>query len=357
MKYAILGDLHFGVRNDSIEFLDYFEKFFDNILFPELKKRNIKRIIQLGDIVDRRKYISYITLRRMRKFFARCRDEGIFIDVIIGNHDTPYRNTNDINSMRELFSRIDGSEDFVRFYSDPTEIDIDDCKALILPWINSSNEEESLSMIKNTKAQVAFGHLEIQGFEMYRGLPSYDGMSPDVFDKFELVASGHYHHKSKRGNILYVGTPYEMTWSDWDDPRGFHIFDTDTRDMDFIRNPYRMFHKVFYDDLNNKGTIDSLDFKHLRSTYVKLVVINKNDPYFYDLFLGKIYEAGPLDVVIVEDHKHMDQLDEEQLANEAEDTITILNKYIDNMEVGVDKNELGTLLRSLYNEAINMESE
>ena len=357
MNIAILGDLHFGARNDSLEFLDYFERFFEQQLFPELRRLGVKRIIQLGDIVDRRKFISYITLNHMRRFFNRCREEGIEIDIIIGNHDTPYKNTNDINSMRELFSRIDGSEDFIRFYSDPTEIEIDGCKLLILPWINASNEQKTMKIINETEALVVFGHLEIKGFEMYRGMPSHEGIDKSAFGKFDLVASGHFHHKSRDGNIQYVGTPYEMTWADWDDPRGFHIFDTSTGQLGaFYRNPLRMFHKVFYDD-SKPIDISSLDFNNLRGTYVKLIVINKEDPYKFDLFVGKLYESSPSDVVIVEDHRHMDQLSEEELTNEAEDTITILNKYIEHMEVGVDKNQLATLLRSLYTEASSMESD
>lgn len=355
-KICILGDLHFGARNDSLEFLDYFGRYFEEILFPELRRLGIKRIIQLGDVVDRRKFISYVTLNRMRKFFEQCRDEGISIDVLIGNHDTPYKNTNDINSMRELFSRINGAEDFIRFYSAPTEIEIDGCKMLMIPWINISNEETTMQMIDTTEAKVVFGHLEIKGFEMYRGMPSMEGISKETFNKFDLVVSGHFHHKSSDGNINYVGTPYEITWSDWDDPRGFHLFDTDTESLvEFVRNPLCMFHKLFYDD-SSPIDINALDFNYIRNSYVKLVVINKTDPYKFDLFTGKLYEAMPCDVVIVEDHRHMDQLTEEELANEAEDTFTILNKYINNMEVGVDKNQLATLLRSLYNEAQSMDS-
>jgi predicted phosphodiesterase len=355
MKIALLGDTHWGVRNDSLDFLDYFERFFYSVFFPELKKRGITRVVQLGDIVDRRKFISYITLNRMRKFFAESKEHDVEWDILIGNHDTPYKNTNDINSMRELFSRVDGAEDFIRFYSDPTEIQIDGTDILMLPWINSSNHDTSMEMIAKTKAQIAFGHLEIKDFEMYRGMPSHEGMDPSILDKFEVVVSGHFHHMSKRGNILYAGTPYEMTWSDWDDPRGFHVFDTESREIQFVRNPLRMFHKVFYDD-SKPLDIETLNFKNLRGAYVKLVVMTKNDPYKFDLYTGKLYEAMPVDVVIVEDHRHMDQLSEEDLANEAEDTFTILNKYIDTMEVGVDKNELANLLRSLYNEALNMEA-
>ena len=58
MKIALLNDTHFGARNDSLIFDDYFYKFYDNI-FSYLKEHNIKTLIHLGDIVDRRKFINF----------------------------------------------------------------------------------------------------------------------------------------------------------------------------------------------------------------------------------------------------------------------------------------------------------
>ena len=37
MKIALLNDTHFGARNDSNIFDEYFYKFYDNIFFPYLK--------------------------------------------------------------------------------------------------------------------------------------------------------------------------------------------------------------------------------------------------------------------------------------------------------------------------------
>ena len=69
MKICILGDTHFGMRNDSLVFLDYCEKFYDEVFFPYLEKNNIKKILQLGDFWDRRKYINFNTLKRTIEMF------------------------------------------------------------------------------------------------------------------------------------------------------------------------------------------------------------------------------------------------------------------------------------------------
>ena len=173
-----------------------------------------------------------------------------------------------------------------------------------------------------------------------------------------MVCSGHYHHRSTSGNIHYLGSHAEFTWSDYDDPKGFHILDTETRELEFIENPYKMFRKLWYND-KGMSTEDLLDreWKKYSGCYVKLIVQNKDHPMNFDLFTTKLYEAGPLEVTIVEDHRNMDAIDEQDLLNEAEDTLTILSKYIDTIESNVDNKELDKLMRSLYHEALQMETE
>jgi len=212
-------------------------------------------------------------------------------------------------------------------------------------------------MINNTKAQVMFGHLEIKGFEMYRGMPSHEGFEVDLFKKFDIVASGHFHRKSDRDNIHYLGAPYEMTWSDYNDARGFHIFDSETREFEYIQNPLHMFHKILYND-ENKTTDDmfNVDFDYLKNTFVKVIVQTKTNPYWFDIWLNKIYEAQPLDVSIVDDHKNMDSLNDSDILENAEDTLSILKTYVRGFESKVNKNDLDKLIHSLYNDAMNMEA-
>lgn len=355
MKIAVITDTHWGARSDSREFLDYFVRFYNEIFFPEIEKRGITTILHLGDIVDRRKYINYVTLRMLREhFMKRAENLGIDIHAIVGNHDVPYRNTNEINALCETFS----NQPNLHLYSEPTEMTFDECNILLMPWINSGNYAECMNIIQSTRSQIMFGHLEIKGFEMHRGVASHEGFDAVKFDKFDIVASGHFHRKSTQGNIHYLGAPYEMTWNDYDDSRGFHIFDTSTREFEYIINPLRMFHKIWYNDENK--TMNELiehDFQYLKNTYVKVVVQTKTNPYWFDLWLGKIYEAGPLDVDIVEDHNNQDNLSDADIINNAEDTMTILRSYVKNLETDINKTELDVLMRSLYDEALNMETD
>jgi len=353
-KVACITDTHWGARNDSLAFLEYFHKFYDNIFFPYLEANNIRTVIHLGDIVDRRKFINYIILHKFKNdFIFRLKKMGIDFHVIIGNHDVPYRNTNEVNSMRELFG-VDQGESFPKFYSEPTVVNIEGCDILMMPWINNSNYNHAMTHIKNTKAQVLFGHLDIAGFHMNKDMVSEGGLQAKIFENLDVVASGHFHTKSSIGNIHYLGTPYELTWSDYNDQKGFHIFDTETRTFERIVNPYRMFHKIFYDDKKkNLEELTEYDFDSLKGAYVKVVVINKTNPYWFDVFIDKIYKSNPENLSIVDDHKHLDQTNEEELINEAEDTMTIMRKYIEGLDTPVDKKKLTSLISSLYNEALH----
>jgi DNA repair exonuclease SbcCD nuclease subunit len=352
MKIALITDTHWGVRNDHLAFLDNNKRFLDEVFFPYLDLHGIGSVIHLGDLVDRRKYLNINTAKRLRDdFISPLRERNITAHLIIGNHDTYYKNTNSVNSIREFFNN-----DFI-FYERATILNCGGVPILFIPWICDDNREETLELIRNTDAQIAMGHLEIAGFEMYRGSPVSHGDDRSLFNKFDLVCSGHYHHRSSNGNIHYLGSHGEFTWSDYDDPKGFHIFDTETRELAFIENPFRMFRKVWYND-KDTSTEELLDrdWKKYNGCYVKLIVQNKDNPMNFDLFTTKLYEASPIEVIIVEDHRNMDAIDESDLLDEAEDTLTILSKYIDTIESNVDNKDLDKLMRSLYHEALQMET-
>lgn len=353
MKIATLNDTHFGARGDSEIFDRYFKKFYDDIFFPYLLDNDIKAIIHLGDVFDRRKYINYSSLKKCRAyFFDRCRDNDIQIYAITGNHDTYYKNTNDVNSLDLLL----GEYSNVTCYSSPTDIVLDGQQIGLLPWICSGNMEESLNWIDNTSSQVVFGHLELQGFEMHRGHFNDHGFKASLFNKFDRVFSGHFHLKSEQGNIMYFGTQYEMTWTDFGDQKGFHVYDTSTREVEYIENPYKIFHKVWYDDLNKEmDDVLARDFNTYHDGLVKVIVTNKTNPYWFDMFIERLEKAGTVDIQVVEDHLNLNLEDDDDIVNEAEDTITILNKYIDQLDVSVDKKKLDSLMRTLYTEALAQE--
>jgi DNA repair exonuclease SbcCD nuclease subunit len=359
-KIALITDTHWGVRNDSQVFANHMAKFYSEVFFPYLDEHNIKIVRHGGDIVDRRKYVNYLTTRALRtQFIEPCVERGIDLGVIIGNHDTFYKNTNELNAMEQLYK--DYQYQGLKWYSRPTEEVIDGTKILMMPWICADTYEESVEIMKTTDAQILYGHLEIAGFEMYRGAASDHGYDGNLFSKFDIVMSGHFHHKSTRGNINYLGAPYEMTWSDFDDPRGFHIFDTDTRELTYIQNPFKMFHKLVYND-QDKTMSDILaqDLEHLKDCYVKIIVQEKTNPYWFDMLIEKLEKIGIVDLKVVDDHLNLDLEDADSIINEAEDTLTIIKKFAASYLSEKDPDtlrDLNVLLSQLYNESLSMESD
>lgn len=356
MKIALITDTHAGARNDSHIFTEYFISFFEEKFIPYLVDNNIDTVIHLGDVFDRRKYVNFRTWNQWRtRVFDLFSEKGIKLHIILGNHDVYYKNTNTVSSVVELLRAYE--KDNITIYDKPLTVDFDGLPILMLPWINSENHAESMEAIDNTNAEVAMGHLELKGFEMFRGHFNYDkGLDVSLFKKFDLVFSGHFHHKSSMGGTCYLGNPYECIWSDWGDSRGFYIFDTETRQKVFIENDRKIFHKLYYND--EKETLEKLleqDFTKYHNMYVKVIVSNKTNPYWFDQFIEAIYKENPADLSIIESSLDDDGLDDDD-DMEGKDTLSLLTEFVDNMKLN-NKEDIINLLRELYVEAASMDRD
>ena len=350
MKIALLNDSHFGVRNDSQAFQNYQLDFFDNQFFPYMQDNNIKNLIHLGDVVDRRKFINHQTASIFRKrFFDRLYEEQIDTHIIIGNHDTYYKNTNEVNAIENLYTTFDKrNEPFI--YTNSQEVDFDGCKMLFVPWICDDNYEHSMNMLRTSTAEIVMGHLEIKGVEMQNGVINEHGNEKSDFKRFERVISGHFHKHSDDGQIYYLGAQYEMTWSDYKDPKAFHIFDTETREITKIPNTRTIHKKIIYDD--KKHDYSNFDLTPYNNHYVKLVVLNKKDNEMFDSFLGRCYNEITIhDLQIIEDYSDIKASVRDDVLEMGEDTVTFLNNYVDQLETDVNKQKLKEYLKSIYIEA------
>ena len=344
MKIAIITDTHYGARKGSKHLHDYFEKFYNDIFFPTLEKEKITTVIHMGDIFDSRKSIDYQSLEwAKRVVFEPLKKYKVY--AITGNHDCYYKNTNYVNSPELLLKDYSN----IKTYSKANEIEVDKLKILLLPWINTENYDESLSLIKKTTSRVVMGHLEVNGFRATRGHMMETGMDVSVFDKFEKVYSGHFHTRSDDGKIYYLGNPYEMFWNDVNDPRGFTILDTDTLTHTSINNPYKLFYNVYYED-NNYKLFNATEYAN---KIVKVIVRKKSKPKDFEKFIDKLYSVGVQDLKIVENfeiHENEDfQIDEE------ENTLSILNRYIEESDFEYDKNIVKGIFQDLYRQACEVE--
>ena len=346
MKIAIITDQHFGCRKNSKLFHDYFLKFYNDVFFPTLEKEGIDTIIDMGDTFDSRKGIDFSALSWAKDhYYDRLRDYTIH--TIVGNHTAYYKNTNDVNAVDLLLREYDN----VKIYSEVTSIEVGGLNILLVPWINQENQERSIGLINKSRAPVCMGHLELNGFVVTQEILMDHGLDMKYFKKFKKTFSGHFHTRSNNDNIYYLGNPYEIYWNDYDTDRGFHLFDTETLEHTPINNPYKMFYKIFYNDQDYQ----MFDARELENKIVKLIVRKKTDSNKFEKFIDKLFASNINELKIVENFEFGGYYQSDDFEPfESEDTMSILNRYIDEAEVSLDKSVVQKIMQDVYQEACEL---
>ena len=315
MKILLITDQHFGVRNDNPHFLDHYKKFYGSVVLPFIDAYNIDTVIALGDTFDKRRSINFMSLDSAKQmWFDRLRERNVQMHMLVGNHDIYYKNTLRVNAPSELL----GEYDNITVHTEPTTVTFDNLHILLLPWICDENRDESLRSITESSAPVAMGHLEFNGFEAHPGHMMENGMDHSIFRKFKKVFSGHYHMKSNR--------------------------DKDTLKTTFYRNPFNTFHKLYYN-----GSLSIPDESELKGSYVKLIVEEKGDYAKFDYAVSQLQNMGLADLKIIEDLSL--DLENGSVVMETEDTMSLLDNYIDEIDLKANKGNIKSVMRSLYMEA------
>jgi len=342
MRVAIITDTHYGARKGSQLFHDYFEKFYQDVFFPVLIGEEIDTVIHMGDAFDSRRGVEFKSLDwAKRVVFNPLKEQGITMHLMVGNHDAYYKNTNEINSVDLLLREYDN----IIPYSVSTEVKIGGLDILFVPWITEENKKYTFECLKKTNCEVVMGHLELNGFKATQGHMMEDGTSVSEFERFKRVYSGHFHCRSNRNGIYYLGNPYEMFWNDAADTRGFHIFDTETLEHTPVNNPYRMFYKIYYDDTPHQ----TFDTRQYENKIVKVIVRQKTSPIKFEKFIDKLLSSGVADLKIVENFQLIESGDFE--IEESENTLSILDRYIEETETELDKSTIQSLIRKIYQES------
>ena len=345
MKIGILTDSHYGAKKGSKHLHDYFELFYKNVFFPTLEEHEIKTVIHMGDVFDSRKSIDYQSLEwSKRVVFDPLKKYEVH--MLVGNHDCYFKDSNHVNSPELLLQDYSN----IKTYSSPTNTKIGGIDMTLIPWICSDNYDETLKVIQKSNAKIAMGHLELRGFYVNKHLVMDDhGMDSTIFSKFEKVFSGHYHTRSDNGKIFYLGNPYEMYWSDVNDIRGFHIFDTETLIHTPVNNPYKLFYNIYYDDT----PYQTFDASKYSNKIVKVIVRKKSKPKSFEKFIDNLYKIGVQDLKIVENFEIKEN--DDFVVEEEENTISVLNRYIDESEFNFDKNVIKGIFENLYKQACEIE--
>lgn len=351
MQIAILNDTHCGIRNSSDIMMKYQERFYSEVFFPYLLENGINKILHLGDYYDNRKFINFKALEHNRKIFLeKLREHKIHMDIIPGNHDVFYKNTNELNALKELLGHYMAE---VRIIEKPTVVQYGGTNVALVPWINQDNEEATYNFLQTCKADIVGAHLELEGFEMQAGIPCTHGMSADVFKRFDMVLTGHFHSKSNMGNIHYLGSQMEFFWSDAHEPKYFHVFDTETRELTPVQNPITLFQRLYYDDTVEKaeyqyrtGKLPDIDNK-----FVKVVVVNKSNPKLFEHWLDRINSKRIHELKIAENFEEFTGNSVEDEKVSVESTDSLLSTYIDAVETPLDKSRIKHMIHELMIEA------
>ena len=345
MKIGIFTDSHWTARKSSRHLHDYFELFYKNIFFPTLEEQGVEIVVHMGDAFDNRKSIDFwgldwtrrVVLEPLRKYE---------VHMIVGNHDIFLRNSTEINAPELLLKDYPN----IKTYSSPTNTKVCGIDMTFIPWICSENYDETLKVIQKSKAKIAMGHLELKGFRVNKHLVMEEhGLEANLFSNFTKVFSGHYHTRSDNGTVFYLGNPYEMYWTDVNDTRGFHIFDTETLEHTPINNPYKLFYNIYYEDTPHQ----TFDAREYEKKIVKVIVRKKSNIKSFEKFIDKLYSCGIQELKIIENFEIQES--EEFNIDEDENTISILNRYIDESEFNYNKTIIKGILQDIYKQASEVE--
>lgn len=352
-KIVLLGDTHFGIRSGAAaeRMGNRFELFY-NFMFEYMKDNNLNRIIQFGDLFDRRKSIDFTSLGRAKEFFFEpIRQNNFQFETFIGNHDIPFKNTLKYNSPSLVLGEY---PEFI-LYDKPTSVELaPGVTAAVIPWICDSNMTECMKFIENSTDTFCFGHFEIQGFEFSPGSECEHGILRTLFWKFHHVYSGHFHHISTQDNITFIGSPCQLTWQDYADPRGFFVLDTDTLQVEFIANPFENFHKVIYNEKQtSQEEIEEFDYSPFKDTSVKVYVRSAENALMYETFIGNMEAAGALIKVVEDPIEAKESEDDEEVTSESDSVEETFRKAAESYSDSADPAAVTALLMKLYNKVLN----
>ena len=330
MKFACLGDVHFGLNSDSQHRLKFQLDYLENVVIKYLIDNNIKNVIQLGDLFHSRKTINVNTFHWTKKrFLDVLQKHNIKMYVIVGNHDAYYTQSNEVTTL----SILKEYENIV-VVEEPTMFEFeDDYRFSMVPWIANDEDEKNLkSFIRQNPHNICFGHFEFKNFEVIPGHTMDHGLNASIFKNFDVVYSGHYHNKQQKGNVNYLGTPYEMTWHDYESPKGFYVIDTKTRGLEYIQNHDTLFEKIYYDEDFQEKALE--DLKSIEDKIVKIYVVKKTKESLFSNFLYELEQAKPYSFSIIETEEVSDNY---SVGDDNKKIIDVIEDYLE--ELGRDDKE------------------
>lgn len=348
----ILGDIHFGVRSNSQEWLDIQKEFFEKQFIPTLKK-NVKPgdvLVQVGDTFDNRQNINIKVLNYAVDLFERL-GEILPVHIICGNHDIWAKKTNEITSIDSL-KWIPN----VQIYKDPKLLTWCNRKVLMMPWRRDvPHEIETLS--KYPTADIIFCHSEVSGIYLNDKVKNDHGTKPSTYRKYARVYSGHIHYRQEKEKLLMVGTPYELTRSDRGNQKGWDLVDLETMQETFF--PNEISPKFLKFNITKLYDVKLGDFKEqIKNNFIDLYIPSKiaTNNTLSELINRLHGISRKLEPNIYQDEDIIDKdfydLDEEVYKNY--NIMNLCNLYVDNLNYDDDtKQKLKSKLKQIHDQCVH----
>jgi len=341
---AILGDLHFGCHNSSPVHHAYMKKFFADF-FEYVDANKITKIIQLGDLFDVRKHINTWSSNFFRETFLKpCISRNLDVWVLLGNHDIYYRESLEVSSVEEVLTPYDN---WFHIVKEPTDLIIEDHSFLMVPWVCKENAEAVSASIKKSKSIFCIGHFEFDGFELFKGQMAKSSYKHTEYKKFKQVISGHYHAMSSRDNVLYTGTPYELTWQDSNTAKGFFVLN-DEKQLTFVENPHKLYVSL---SLEKGSPVNAID---VEDKILKVKMTGSWEPKEREAALDLLYSMRPNDVKLIQTEALVEEISVDTSKYQTFVGVdSMISDYVENIQVNesVDKTRLTQMLLEIFNEA------
>lgn len=322
MKLAIFGDLHLGIRHNSTEWHEVALEWADAFI-AQLKERGIRDIVFLGDFFHNRNTISVNTLNVANKFMQKFGDFNIH--MVLGNHDLFYDNEFTTSGVN-LFDNFTN----VHVYAEPKKVMLGGKQFEFCGWGYDP-------MLYD--ADVLFTHAEVAMFKVNKNSePSEDGYKiSELLKHYEVVYSGHYHvRQSKvydRGQVRYVGNPFAMDFSDEDVEKGFEVYDTESGEIEFVRNDFSpKYHSRRLSDLLSVGDFDEIGAL-IGGSHFKLIVDKSVTQQDMDRLMNIVNSYAPADSSFEWENGKAFSQNVEGFEGSAFDIRTTIAEYIDLLDV------------------------
>jgi len=339
-KVCCISDLHIGVHQNSTFWHETALKWAE-WLKSELEQKDIQDILILGDLYHYRDEIAVNTIHVVNEILKIWKDFNIVI--LVGNHDSFYKDRTDINSLSILHGW-----DNINIISDPCSTVLYGKKCIFLPW------NSDLTSID--KGDIIFGHLEIESFKMNSFKLCEEGIkSKDLLDHARYIFSGHFHLRDEReydeGKIIYLGNPFEMDFGDVGSSKGYYILDFNDISYEFFENNISPKHKkVLLSDILNQKSLESKEVESMFSkNIVKFVIDKKISSENIDSLLKQLSHHKPqslsVDYSLAVDKLNVPEENRYDLGGI--DISQAINEFVNLLEIE-DKDEVAKYCVDLY---------